>query len=83
MSPDQCLDYNALSVALEIRFRKAHQVELSGTHQKRRAKRRDVSLPGVAELRCTVTDKVHTLYVVRRSSPQIKPGLDSTSVDNF
>ena len=49
LPPDQRLDYNALSAALEIRFGTAHQVELSRMRLKSRSQRRDESLPELAE----------------------------------
>ena len=54
-------NYNALSTALDIRFGTAHQVELSHMHLKNRTRRRDESLPELAEdverlTRCSYPD---------------------------
>ena len=49
LTPEQRLDYKALSTALDIRFGEAHQAELNCAHLRSRARRRDESLPELAE----------------------------------
>ena len=49
LTPEQRRDYKALSTALDIRFGEAHQVELSRVQLRSRVRRRDESLPELAE----------------------------------
>ena len=49
LAPEQRLDYKALSTALDIQFGAAHQVELSRVQLRSRVRRRDESLPELAE----------------------------------
>ena len=49
MTPEQHLDYKALSTALDIRFGSAHPVELSRVQLRSRVRRRDESLPELAK----------------------------------
>ena len=49
LPPDQCLDYSALSAALEIWFGTAHQLELSCMCLKGRTQCQGESLPELAE----------------------------------
>ena len=49
LNSEQCLDYKALSTALDIQFREAHQVELSHVQLRSRLCRWDESLPELAE----------------------------------
>ena len=49
LTPEQHLDYKALSTALDIRFGSAHQVELSRVQLRSRVRRRDESLPELAK----------------------------------
>ena len=48
LTPEQHLDYKALSTALDIRFGSAHQVELSRVQLRSRV-RRDETLPELAK----------------------------------
>ena len=49
LPPEQRLSYGALTAALETRFGTAHQVELNRMRLKSRMRRRDESLPELAE----------------------------------
>ena len=49
LPPEEHQDYNALLTALNIWFETAHQMELSCMHLKNRTRRRDESLPELAE----------------------------------
>ena len=49
LTPEQRLDYKALSTALDIRFGATHQVELSRVQRRNRVHHRDESLPELAE----------------------------------